>query len=154
VDEGTKVRIFIESKSETIQSADMDTVGHPVCSGTNTSDWGNGTTGKAATMMPQEHRILLDAASRAAEKLGLELDIVDISDFGFFQRRKMKKVIPSIEIGELILTGLPTSDEIVHRVQSSIGQPEASTLRNRTEMNISNSKDTPRIPTYKEGIPK
>jgi hypothetical protein len=111
------IRIYIESSSQTLQAADMDTVGHPVCTGTNTSDWGGGALGKCGRMVPQDHLILLDAASRAAEKLSINLEIVDISEFSFFQRRKLKKVIPSIEVGEKVITGLPTSDEIVDAVR-------------------------------------
>ena len=62
------LRVFIRSESQTLQAADMDTIGHPMCTGTNTSDWGN-AAGKAGRMFPEEHRILLDAASRAAGKL-------------------------------------------------------------------------------------
>ena len=113
------IRIYIESRSQTLQAADMDTVGHPVCTGTNTSDWGGGALGKGGKMVPQEHLILLDAASRAAEKLSVNLEIVDISELSYFQRRKLNKVMPRIEIGEKIITGLPTSDEIVSLVQSS-----------------------------------
>ncbi|OLS29564.1 MAG: hypothetical protein ThorAB25_15880 [Candidatus Thorarchaeota archaeon AB_25] len=113
MNEDVKVRVFIESESRTIQAADMDTVGHPECTQTNSSDWGNGALGKGGRAIPQEHLILLDAASRAAEKLGLNLEVVDISVFSFFQKRKLKGSIPRIEIGEKILTGLPTSDEIV-----------------------------------------
>jgi hypothetical protein len=117
--EELKIRVFIESESLTINAADMDTVGHPYCTNTNTSDWGN-ALGKADRALPQEHRILMDAASRAAEKLGLNLEIVDISNYSFFQRRKMKGLIPRIEIGDEIITGLPTSDEIVDQLKSSI----------------------------------
>ena len=113
MNEDVKIRVFIESESRTIQAADMDTVGHPECTQTNSSDWGNGALGKGGRAIPQEHLILLDAASRAAEKLGLNLEVVDISVFSFFQKRKLKGSIPRIEIGEKILTGLPTSDEIV-----------------------------------------
>ena len=114
-----KVRVFIESKSATIQAADMETVGHPECTRTNTSDWGNGALGKGGRVIPQEHLILLDAASRAAKKLDLDLEIVDKSDFSYFQKRKMKGVVPRIEIGEETFTGLPTSDEIVRHLRSS-----------------------------------
>jgi len=112
-----KLTIYIESNSQTLQAADMDTIGHPLCTGTNTSDWGNGALGKGSRLVPQDHRIMLDAALRAAEKLGITLEIVDISEYGFFQKRKLKKVIPSIEMGEKVITGLPTSDEIVEVVQ-------------------------------------
>ncbi len=118
--EELKVKVFIESRSETFQAADMDTVGHPVCTGTNTTDWESGSLGKGGRIVPQEHMILLDAASRAAEKLGLALEIIDISDLGFFQKRKMKQFAPRVEIGEVILTGLPTSSEIVEKVRSVI----------------------------------
>ncbi|MGY5881521.1 MAG: hypothetical protein RTV31_14820 [Candidatus Thorarchaeota archaeon] len=106
------LRVFIESQVQTFQSADMDTMGHPMCTGTNTSDWGN-AAGKAGKAIPEEHRILLDAASRAAEKLACDLEVIDVSDYGFIQKIRSKGVIPRIEIGEKILTGLPTSDEIV-----------------------------------------
>ena len=110
------IRIYIESISQTLQAADMDTVGHPFCTNTNASDWGCDTLGKEGLIIPHDHLILLDAASRAAGKLGMEIEVVDISKFGFFQKRKLKKTIPSIEIGERIITGLPTSDEIVEKV--------------------------------------
>ena len=113
-----KIRVFIESKSTTIQAADMDTVGHPECTQTNTSDWGSGALGESGRFIPQEHSILLDAATRAAEKLGLPLEVVDVSGYSYFQKRKLKKVIPSIEIGEETFTGFPTSDEIVSHMQS------------------------------------
>ncbi|MFW9927214.1 MAG: hypothetical protein ACFFDM_10665 [Candidatus Thorarchaeota archaeon] len=106
------LRVFIESKSQTLVAADMDTVGHPICTGTNTSDWGN-ATGKASRVIPEEHRILLDAASRAAEKLGCKIEVIDIASLGFMERRKVKGVIPRIEIGEQTIIGLPMSDEIV-----------------------------------------
>ena len=112
----SKLRVFIESKSQTLQAADMDTVGHPVCTGTNSTSWGD-ATGKAGRMVPEEHRILLDAASRASERLNCEMEVIDISEYGFIQRRKLKGVIPRIEIGEMILTGLPTSDDIVNSCQ-------------------------------------
>ncbi|MHA1943028.1 MAG: hypothetical protein ACW96M_01400 [Candidatus Thorarchaeota archaeon] len=114
-----KVKVFIESNSVTIQGADMETVGHPECTQTNTSDWANGALGKSGRVVPHEHLILLDAASRAAKKLGLDLEIVDKSDFSYFQKRKMKGAIPRIEVGEVTFTGIPTSDEIVGHMQLS-----------------------------------
>ena len=96
----------------------METVGHPECTQTNSSDWSNGALGKSVRFIPQEHSILLDAASRAGEKLGLTLEVVDVSGYSYFQKRKLKKVIPSIEIGNETFTGLPTSDEIVSQMQS------------------------------------
>ncbi|MFW9965125.1 MAG: hypothetical protein ACFFCX_16255 [Candidatus Sifarchaeia archaeon] len=116
MDDKVIVRVFIESRAETFQAADMDTVGHPICTGTNTSNWTNGSLGKGGRVIPQEHLILLDAASRAANRLGFNLEIVDIADFGFLQKRRMKQHIPRVEIGSVILTGLPTSDDIVNRV--------------------------------------
>lgn len=82
------IRVFIESNTATIQAADMDTIGHPECAQTNTSDWSSGSTGKSGRLIPQEHLIALDAASRASEKLGIPLEVVDISEYSFFQRRK------------------------------------------------------------------
>ncbi len=119
ISEELKIRVFVESESRTIHAADMDTIGHPMCSSTNTSDWGN-ALGKASRALPQDHSILVDAASRDAERLGLSLEIVDISNYSFFQKRKMKELIPRIEIGEETLTGRPTSDEIVEQLKSSI----------------------------------
>lgn len=107
------IRVFIESTSATIQAADMDTVGHPNCTRTNATDWGN-SVGKSGNMSPQEHLILVDAAMRAAKKLGCQVEVIDISNFSFWQKRKLKGVIPRIEIENEIITGLPTSDEIVN----------------------------------------
>ncbi|MHA2026309.1 MAG: hypothetical protein ACW98U_10460 [Candidatus Thorarchaeota archaeon] len=110
------LRVFIESKSATIQAADMDTVGHPNCTRTNATDWWN-SVGKGGNMFPQEHLILLDAASRAAEKLGCNFEVIDLATFGFLKRRKVKGDIPRIEIGGQTITGLPTSDEIVEFIR-------------------------------------
>ncbi|MFW9768411.1 MAG: hypothetical protein ACFFF9_07925 [Candidatus Thorarchaeota archaeon] len=106
------LRVFIESKSATIQAADMDTVGHPNCTRTNATDWWN-SVGKGGNMIPHEHLILLDAASRAAEKLDCQIEVIDIATFSFLKRRKVRGVVPRIEIGNQTITGLPTSDEIV-----------------------------------------
>lgn len=106
------IRVFIESKSETVQAADMDTVGHPECTGTNATHWGN-SAGKVGHLIPQEHLILLDAASRAATKMECDLEVIDVPNYGFIQKIRSKGSIPRIEIGERILTELPTSDEIV-----------------------------------------
>ncbi len=116
------IRVIIESKSATIQAADMDTIGHPYCTGTNSTDWAN-SAGKAGNVIPQEHLILVDAASRAAQKLGCRVEIIDMSNYSFRQKRKLKGVIPRIEIENQILTGLPTSDEIVNCIsQESIAR--------------------------------
>jgi len=112
------IRVFIESKSTTIQAADMDTIGHPYCTGTNTTDWAT-SAGKAGNVIPQEHLILVDAASRAAQKIGCQVEVIDMSNYSFWQKRKSKGVIPRIEIEGQILTGLPTSDEIVAFVEQS-----------------------------------
>ncbi len=116
------IRVIIESQSATIQAADMDTIGHPYCTGTNSTDWAN-SAGKAGNVIPQEHLILVDAASRAAQKLGCRVEIIDMSNYSFRQKRKLKGVIPRIEIENQILTGLPTSDEIVNCIsQESIAR--------------------------------
>lgn len=41
---------------------------------------------------------------------------MDIADFGFLQKRRIKQYIPRVELGSVILTGLPTSDDIANRV--------------------------------------
>ncbi|MHA1948918.1 MAG: hypothetical protein ACXAAO_01505 [Candidatus Thorarchaeota archaeon] len=123
------IRVYIESKSATIQAADMDTVGHPNCTRTNATDWG-GSLGKAGSVIPPEHLILLDAASRAGEKLGCQAEVIDVSNYSFWQKRKSKGVVPRIEIGNKILTGLPTSDEIVEfisEISIGIDSPYTST---------------------------
>jgi len=119
------ITVFVESESATIQAADMDTVGHPNCTRTNATQWGN-SVGKGDTIIPQGHLILLDAATRAAEKLGCQIEVIDISDYSFWQKRKLKGVIPRIEIGDKIITGLPTSDEIVSYVIQSPLEYETS----------------------------
>ena len=121
------IRVIIESKSTTIQAADMDTIGHPYCTGTNTTDWAS-SAGKAGNVIPQEHLILVDAASRAAIKLGCQIEVIDISDYKFWQKRRLKGVIPRIEIEDQFLSGLPTSDEIVAFVaQSTIAKSSMTT---------------------------
>jgi hypothetical protein len=114
------IRIFVESKSQTLQGADMDTIGHPQCTQTNATNWGSGPLGASASGLSHEEQILLDAASRAAEKLGFPIDVVDVAEYGVLKKLRSRGKIPRIEIGEIILTGLPTSDEIIASCQEIV----------------------------------
>ncbi|MDF1541390.1 MAG: hypothetical protein P1Q69_21000, partial [Candidatus Thorarchaeota archaeon] len=65
-------------------------------------------------MVTQEQRILLDEAIRACEKMNWDLVIEDVSKIGFLKKLLAREAIPRIEGNGLILTGIPTSDEIIH----------------------------------------
>ncbi len=109
-----KLRVFIKSESKTIQAADMDTIGHPLC----TQTWSpTDKLGKGEIMLSQEQQILLDAVYRAAAKTRLEVEIIDISKYGLIKRLTTKEKIPRIEFREYTLEGIPCSDEIVKLVE-------------------------------------
>jgi hypothetical protein len=108
------IRVFVKSNKVTLSSADMESIGHQCARPTQTGAYDR--TGKSGRSYPQEHRLMIDAAYRAAEKMGIELEIIDVGDWGFRRRRKeniSEMKIPWIEFKGKTLTGTPLSDEIV-----------------------------------------
>ncbi|MGY5876558.1 MAG: hypothetical protein RTU30_12490 [Candidatus Thorarchaeota archaeon] len=114
----TTLRVYIKSESKTVQAADMETISHPQCTGTRSPV---DSLGKSGFMITQDQQILLDAVTRAADRIDAIIEIVDVSQFGLRKRLSFKGDIPRIEIGSETLTGIPTSDEIVefHRKVTS-----------------------------------
>ncbi len=114
------LKVYIRTKSETIQAADMDTIGHPICTNTRSPV---DKLGKGGVILTQDQQILLDAVTRAAEKLGFAVDVIDISGYGLFKKLRLKEVVPRIEFNGHILEGLPDSQEIIQfvgKISSSI----------------------------------
>ncbi len=111
------LRVYIKSESKTIQAADMDTIGHPLCTQTRSPA---DKLGMSGYLLPHDQQILLDASIRAAKSLDIPLEIIDASDYGLLKRFKSKEVIPRIEIGDLVIVGLPTSEEIVAAAKQSM----------------------------------
>ena len=109
------LKVYIRTKSETIQAADMETIGHPMCTNTRSPV---DKLGKGGVILTQDQQILLDAVTRAGEKLELKVEIINISEYGFFKRLRLKEVVPRIEFRGQILEGVPDSQEIIQFVRS------------------------------------
>ncbi|MHA2084129.1 MAG: hypothetical protein ACXAEB_10445 [Candidatus Thorarchaeota archaeon] len=110
------LRVYIESSSMTIQPADMETIGHPQC--TNTRSPAD-KLGAGDRYLPQDQRLLLDAVGRVAEKLNFEVEVIDVSQYALLKRLRSKGIIPRLEVGDLVLEGIPTSDEIIQSISES-----------------------------------
>jgi hypothetical protein len=91
--------------------------------------------------------ILIDAASRAAVQMELNLEIIDVGKWGFLKRLLSAKsgAIPRIEFNGEPLTGIPTSDEIVGfivRVISKDEETPSNILRRDLNLQRSQRKNT------------
>ena len=89
----------------------MDSVGHPCASPRQTGAMER--LGAEELFLSQEQNILLDAVIRACDVLNCDFKIVDVSKFSYLQRLREKGVLPRLEYRDRILTGLPSSKEIV-----------------------------------------
>ncbi|MHA2205510.1 MAG: hypothetical protein ACXABC_06600 [Candidatus Thorarchaeota archaeon] len=110
------LRVYIESSSMTIQAADMETISHPQCTNTRSPV---DKLGAGDRYIPEDQRLLLDAVGRVAEKLNFELEVIDVSQYPFLKRLRSKGIIPRLEVGNLVLEGIPTSDEIIQSISES-----------------------------------
>jgi hypothetical protein len=100
----------------TIQAADMETISHPQCTNTRSPV---DKLGAGDRYIPEDQRLLLDAVGRVAEKLNFELEVIDVSQYPFLKRLRSKGIIPRLEVGNLVLEGIPTSDEIIQSISES-----------------------------------
>ena len=74
--------------------------------------------------IPPEAMPLVFSAEQAAIELGIKLVLVDINQMPFFQKLKFKllgKPIPCLKIGEKIICGIPTKEEILEFYYSQQG---------------------------------
>ena len=108
------IRVYVRSTKVTLSPADMDSIGHQCARPTQTGAYER--TGKAGRGFPEEHELAIDAAVRAAKKMGIDIEIVDVGKWGFLRRRKEKVSnleFPMIVYNGKTLTGTPLSDEII-----------------------------------------
>ncbi|UCE10883.1 MAG: hypothetical protein JSW61_02850 [Candidatus Thorarchaeota archaeon] len=119
---GITIRVYVESSSKTIHAADMDTIGHPMCTQTRSPV---DKLGVGRDYFPQDQIVLLDAVTRAAQKMEFTVEVVDVSKYSFFRRYRSKGNVPRIEIAfetgqsDIVLDSIPTSDELVKLIQDS-----------------------------------
>lgn len=116
------LKVYIRTQSETIQAADMDTIGHPLCTNTRSPV---DKLGKGGIILTHDQQILIDAAIRAANNLGFEVKVIDISGYGLFKRLRLKEVVPRIEFCGHVLEGLPDSQEIIQFVMKISSRSES-----------------------------
>ena len=105
------ITLFIKSEKVSMFSADIESLGHACASPMRTG--AHDRMGSELGMLPQHHRILLDAATRACEKMDWIFEIEDISKYGFTKRIRANQKVPRLQCNGKILTGMPTSDEII-----------------------------------------
>jgi hypothetical protein len=115
IDPSKILKVYIRTKSETIQAADMETIGHPMCTNTRSPV---DKLGKGGVMLTQDQQILLDAVTRASEKLDLKVEVIDISEYSLFKRLRLKEIVPRIEYCGQTLEGLPDSQAVIQFVRS------------------------------------
>ena len=106
------MKVFIKTKKVTTSSVDMDSVGHQCASPMRTGAMDR--MGSEELYLSPEQNILLDAVRRACKELNCDFNIVDVSKYSFRQRMREKGVLPRLEYRNRILTGLPSSKEIVN----------------------------------------
>ena len=72
-------------------------------------------TGDTDRVFTSEQMILIDAARRVAEQTEIDFEIIDVGKWSLVRRIMSNKsrTTPRIEFNGEILTGIPTSDEII-----------------------------------------
>jgi hypothetical protein len=83
-------------------------------------------SGKARMVFPTDQQIVIDAATRAGDQMGVPLEIIDLRDLGVFKRMRLKysKSIPWIEFMGKVLEGSPTTKEIVEFISNTCHENE------------------------------
>ena len=105
------MNVFIKTKKVTTSSVEMDSVGHSCAAPRQTGAMER--LGAEELYLSQEQNILLDAVIRAYDILNCDFKIGDVSKYGYIPRLREKGVLPRLEYRDRILTGLPSSKEIV-----------------------------------------
>ena len=111
--------VFIKTEKVTTSSVDMDSVGHPCASPSRTGALDR--MGSEELYLSQDQNILLDAVTRACKILNCDFQVIDVSKYGILQRMREKGILPRLEYKGRVLTGLPTSNEIVEFFEEEEG---------------------------------
>ncbi|MFX0106651.1 MAG: hypothetical protein ACFE7R_00025 [Candidatus Hodarchaeota archaeon] len=106
-----RITLFVKSERVSTSCADTDSLGHECASPMRTGAYDR--MGSETIVLNQEQEILRNAAIRACEKMKWELVIEDASKYGFLKRLRAKEAIPRLEGNGKLMTGIPTSDEII-----------------------------------------
>ncbi len=106
-----KLVLFIKSEKVSTSSADTESLGHACASPMRTGAYDR--MGSEIGFLSNDQLLLLDAASRACERMKWELEIVDISKYSLMKKIREKEPIPRLEFEGKVMTGIPTSDEII-----------------------------------------
>jgi hypothetical protein len=105
------ITLYIKSEKLSISCVDLDSVGHQCASPLRTGAYER--MGSEAIRVNQKDQILVDAAIRACERMKWNLIIEDVSTWSVLRKLKSKGTIPRLEANNKMLTGTPTSDEII-----------------------------------------
>ncbi|MHA2425428.1 MAG: hypothetical protein ACXAEF_11620 [Candidatus Thorarchaeota archaeon] len=106
-----KLILFIKSEKISTSSADIDSLGHQCANPMRTG--AHNRMGGEIGFLSNVQLLLLDAATRACEKMNWDLELVDVSKYSLMKRIRMKETVPRLECNGKIMTGTPTSDEII-----------------------------------------
>ncbi|MFW9849218.1 MAG: hypothetical protein ACFFF4_08755 [Candidatus Thorarchaeota archaeon] len=106
-----KLVLFIKSEKVSTSSADTESLGHACASPMRTGAYDR--MGSEIGFLNNDQLLLLDAATRACERMKWDLEIVDVSKYSLMKRIREKETIPRLECDGKIMTGIPTSDMII-----------------------------------------
>lgn len=115
----SSITVVIETYEITTGAADwkgLHLCDYGACTATNSIIPFSDLAGVENRYIPSEHMPLLYAVRDAAEEIGCDLELVDISQLSFMQRMKERMIgnpIPRIIIADRILTGVVAKKEIV-----------------------------------------
>ena len=111
----TQIIIVVETQKRVTGSADWK--GLHICDYMNTGQPAfSDMSGLDNRLLSQDETILLFAVSGAAKELGCSFQIRDLAQLGYIQRRQQRREfaqVPCLLIGNRILSGLPTKEQIV-----------------------------------------
>ena len=111
----THIVVVVETKKRVTGSADWK--GLHICDYMNTGQPAfSDMSGLDNRLLSQDETILLFAVSQAAKELGCHIEIRDLAQLGYMQRRQQRREfaqIPCLLVGNRILSGLPTKAQIV-----------------------------------------
>lgn len=109
--DGFSIRVFFSSK--TVGGFKGRRGMEPVC---HSCDKRLGNTNELREVVPPEAMTLAFSAELAAKELGINIELIDITQLNLVQRMNERlngKPVPRISIGEIFITGSPTKDEII-----------------------------------------
>lgn len=108
---GYSIRVFFSSK--TVGGFKGRRGMEPVC---YSCDKRLGRKSELREVVPPEAMTLAFSAELAAKELGINVELIDISQLTLVQRMNERlngRPIPRISIGERFITGVPTKDDII-----------------------------------------